>query len=191
MIRTSKENEYFSHQGREIFISHSVWANVLCPVVQSEVMAAPEFGRLGIFWDAFIRRYRVQLRNRLGAPAYDYGKTGWPLGNCWANRPRVWLTSPGAKSTESHHPTHLLRGNLKHSVFQILIWATDVFVRQKYCTFSKPLFMNLLAFLFLKVPVSKKISLIFTLEWSSVFAACFTGGCWGREGGVGDVAEKL
>lgn len=33
----------------------------------------------------------------------------------------VRLTSPGAKSTESHHPTHLLQGNLKYSVFQILI----------------------------------------------------------------------
>lgn len=36
--------------------------------------------------------------------------------------------------------------------------------------------MNLLAFLFLKVLVSKKISLIFTLERSSILAACSTGG---------------
>lgn len=155
----NQQSENFSHQGREILISDSVWANAACPAVQSEVMAVPEFGRLEIFWDAFIRRYRVQLRNRLGAPAYDYGKTGWPLVNCWANRPRVGLTSPGAKSIESHLPTHLLRGNLKHSVFHKLIWATDVFVRQKYCTFSKVLFINPLAFLFLKVLVSKKYPL--------------------------------
>lgn len=82
-----REGGHFRHRGREIFISLSVWVNAVCPAVQSEVMAAPEFEWLGIFWDAFIRRYRVQLRNRLGAPACDYGKTGWPLGNCWANRP--------------------------------------------------------------------------------------------------------
>lgn len=103
----------------------------------------------------------------------------------------VRLTSPGAKSTESHHPTHLLRDNLKPWEFQILFWATDVFVRQKYCTFSRALFMNLPAFLFLKVLISKKTSFLFTLEWSSTFAACSIGGggwcacmcvCWEMEG---------
>ena len=86
-VTKSSRGWHFRHRGREIFISLSVWVNAVCPAVQSEVMAAPEFEWLGIFWDAFIRRYRVQLRNRLGAPACDYGKTGWPLGNCWANRP--------------------------------------------------------------------------------------------------------
>lgn len=57
-------------------ISPSVYVNAVCPAARSEVMAAPKLEWLGIFWDAFIRRYRVQLRNRLGAPAYDYGKTG-------------------------------------------------------------------------------------------------------------------
>lgn len=44
--------------------------------------------------------------------------------------------------------------------------------------------MNLLAFLFLKVVVSKKIPLIFTLERSSILTACFIGGGgwgWGGE----------
>ena len=41
--------------------------------------------------------------------------------------------------------------------------------------------MNLLAFLFLKVLVSKKTSLLFTLELSSILAACVIagGGWWG------------
>lgn len=40
--------------------------------------------------------------------------------------------------------------------------------------------MNLLAFLFLKVLVSKKTSLLFTLELSSILAACVIGGGgWG------------
>lgn len=41
--------------------------------------------------------------------------------------------------------------------------------------------MNRLAFLFLKVLVSKKTSLLFTLEVSSILAACVIGGSgwWG------------
>ena len=49
--------------------------------------------------------------------------------------------------------------------------------------------MNRLAFLFLKVFVSKKTSLLFTLELSSILAACVIGG--GGWWGCGVVVEGL
>lgn len=70
------------------FLSGTLYKQIWCWAVKSEVMAAPESGRFSIFWYAFITRHSVQLRNALVAPACDYGKTGWPLGNCWANRER-------------------------------------------------------------------------------------------------------
>lgn len=93
----------------------------MCPAVQSEVMAAPEFEWLGIFWDAFIRRYRVQLETGLKrqhvimARRADRWEIAEPTGQgvgvdlLWGQIHRELPNTPSEG------------GNLKQSVFQILI----------------------------------------------------------------------